>query len=547
MAFAQGFAVGATVRQQREAAQQEKEIRDQELMKQGYSFENGQMSVRDNSAAQAEQLGAQEAAQLAKSLQAKLLAQTTDNAFEDYAHTGDASYLQKAIAKNPELKKAWAQRGVQTVDNVNFDQDHKILQSAGLQPTDYDTIEKRDVLKKNFYKVYDGEDWKLSNAHDAAAQTGVMSRLGERRAQPIQSNFEQVRSMILDHRRAISNAAKGTTNENVDQEIINQTAGVANQARGIEVQNRAVSEQARATDIRHNEFTQSLPLEKRKIDIAEKGVNEQVRQFDALLPYKRKELDVRANEADARLLSAAAKMKAAGDGNTTAQKDLSAAAETRKSMVDKFGGDDAFFATDFSDPEKYRTAYKDLVKVEKLEGTTPDAAQRKEMTDLREMLMLADPASKVGNNQTGIIDTQLQGAKKYLSDEVGGVEATAAYNALRNSFRHALYGATLSKGEIDSFDAAFGKLGNKAGPVLEQLKVALTQTKSRLQSVASLQDPWAAHVRLGKNGQQLDKILDSIDDRIAHFSGVKNPPAMPERKAALTSIFGVNTPAGTAP
>ena len=119
MGFAQGFSAGAQVRQNRDAARAIKKARDEELIKQGYAFdENGNMSIREGSAAQAEQLAALEAVQLSKALQGKLASQETDKAFEDFAYTGDATYLQKSLDRDPVLKNVWAQRGVQMVGNI---------------------------------------------------------------------------------------------------------------------------------------------------------------------------------------------------------------------------------------------------------------------------------------------------------------------------------------------------------------------------------------------------------------------------------------------
>jgi len=65
-------------RDSREARRTEAEVRNQELTKAGYSFKDGAMQVRENSQAELEQLQIRESIQLAKSLQAKLLAQKSE-------------------------------------------------------------------------------------------------------------------------------------------------------------------------------------------------------------------------------------------------------------------------------------------------------------------------------------------------------------------------------------------------------------------------------------------------------------------------------------
>ncbi len=196
MGFAQGFAAMDAAITNREKLRADAEVRNQELMKMGYSFDNGQMQVRPGSGAEAEQLQLKEQAQLLGSVQARLSAQDTDNAFVDFAHTGDASYLQKALDTNPQLKQAWASRGVHMVGNIDFSNDHSILARAGVDDAMYDTPEKQAVLKKNAYKYYDGKDWNVGLLSQAAAETGAISRMGERRAGVILDNQTELRNLL---------------------------------------------------------------------------------------------------------------------------------------------------------------------------------------------------------------------------------------------------------------------------------------------------------------------------------------------------------------
>ena len=140
MAFSDAYARGAAITASREAVREQKRQRDQELQMMGYSFdENNKMSVRPGSAADAAELQALEATQLSRSLQGKLAAQETDQAFEDFSATGDASYLQRALDNNPYLKKSWGDRGVQLINSLDFENDSKLLANAGVQPAAYDT------------------------------------------------------------------------------------------------------------------------------------------------------------------------------------------------------------------------------------------------------------------------------------------------------------------------------------------------------------------------------------------------------------------------
>ncbi len=185
------LAEGLRIAEQRALRRQQVKQRNEDLQIHGYSFEDGQMKVRPDSRAEADQLASKEAVQLARSLQGKLLAQETDRAFEDYANTGDATYLQGALERNPELRNIWAVKGVSMIGNLDFENDKDLLERSGFITTTYDTEEKKATLKKNLYKVYDGQNWNLGVAHRAMAETGVHKRMGGRRTQVMDDNYRE--------------------------------------------------------------------------------------------------------------------------------------------------------------------------------------------------------------------------------------------------------------------------------------------------------------------------------------------------------------------
>lgn len=636
MGFAEGFSTGAQVRQNREVLRMKKQERDQELMKQGYSFDaNGNMSVRDNSAAQAEQLQAAEAAQLAKSLQGQLAAQATDQAFEDFGHTGDATYLQSALDNNPLLKQAWGQKGVQLVQNIDFSNDTKLLANAGFESTFYDTPEKQDVIRKNAYKIYNGKEWSIGLANKAVAETGALQRLGNRRGSVLTDNYQQFVSMlsgpkvspntaeghkyekeimsaaqkydlppnliaaqlrkesngnakavspkgaqglmqlmpdtakelgvtdpfdpaqnidagakylrqqldkygdvklalaaynagpgnvdkyggippfgetqdyvqtimtnfdggesfygssadtvantILNHWRAKANAQQGTTNENVDQNVRNDT---------------------------------------RKLDQADRQLN----QEDTKIAQKDKELAIKFKT----------------EGTTSTQKDLEAADRISNDLVESFGGEDAFFSSDFKDEKAYRKAIREVTKIEALTGTELSEADKKNITDIRQLIALGDPAKDLTGSETGMIDATLGNMEKYFNDNVGGTEAKSAYNAFRNSVRNALFGSALTEAEIKSFNDAYGTLGQKLGPVLTMFQTSLNQVNAKLNSTANLMNPYSAKVRLGADQKKLQQIQEALQARIDYIKGLQTngPDGKPINKKdrkPLDDIFG---------
>lgn len=209
MGAAAGFQAGFNVMNARKQTRANAKARNEELTMQGYSFDNdGNMSVRPNSMGEAEQLQAQEAVQLARDLQNKLLAQSTDSAFEDFSHTGDANYLQKALDSDPKVKESWMKQGVNMLANIDFGGDSNLLKQAGFRSAQYDTEEKRDIVRKNAYKVHDGKKWSIGIANQAAMETGSMNRLGNRRAGKLQENYKNFASLMQGPKGA-TNTAEG--------------------------------------------------------------------------------------------------------------------------------------------------------------------------------------------------------------------------------------------------------------------------------------------------------------------------------------------------
>lgn len=643
MAFAEGFSVGADIRDRRDAAREAAKVRNQELTKMGYSFdEKGNMSVREGSGADVLELQMQEQSQLLRSVQGKLAAQATDGAFEEYSRTGDATYLQKALDSDPMLKQAWDQRGVRMVNNIDFDNDSNMLAQAGLKPTAYDTDEKKDIIRKNMYKVYDGKSWGLGLANDAVMQTGTLSRLGPRKGEPLIQNFEAFNSLLkgpksnpytaegnkyekeinaaaekydlpanliatMMHTESAGNSKavsekgarglmqlmEGTAKEmgvtdindagqnimggakymrqmidkygdletalaaynagpgNVDkhggvppfaetQNYVKKIMGAIDEAESFyggdskkmaERYKKAQTTEDIILDSQRARANASAGKTNRQVD--EEHINDitsTIRgqdQKDIELTQNEKALALEAEGLDVKRQEIIAKLKT--DGSTAEQKNLAAGADRIVQLTDKFGGEDAFFSTDFSDPKKQRDAMPLVNEIEQLTNQIPSQATLEDITEIRQLISLADPASQLTAAQTGIIDKPLNDVKKTIFDNLSDTEATSAYAALQNTLRNALYGSALTASEIDAFNSAFGKLGQGKGAVLQQFNTALTQIQARIDSISANQNPYTAKVRLGADIEKMQNIRNSLQERIDLMNGI-TPQAKAERQ-----------------
>lgn len=627
------LAQGLQIREQRKARQESAKQRNQELERLGYRFdESGNMFIREHSAAEAEQLQAKEAVQLARSLQNKLAAQETDKAFEDFAYTGDASFLQNALDSDPQLKQAWGERGVQMVGNIDFDNDSDLLNSSGLSSSYYDTDEKKEIIKKSLYKVYDGKDWSIGVANNAIAETGTLKRMGKRRAQPILENQESFVN-LLKSPKVSPHTAEGHKYEKeilaaseetgvpanlIAAMIAKESSGNMNAVSSVrgkdytglmQVGEEAATEvgitdrnASPATNIlagarylskmidkyggdipkalaaynagpgnvdkyngippfgetqdyvktilsnfdrgeqyynRSADNTINTILEHRRaIANAEKGTTN--KNVDRAVDQTDRSLDLKAKDQQIEILKTHTKMLT--EGSTTKQKDLKAAEDKTVTLLSEFGGEEDFYNTDFTDPKNYRKAYPLVNAIEQLEGTDLSEQDKKNITDIRQLVALGDPASKLTSDQTGLLDSNLKELQKYFQTSVKGTSAKSAYAAFRNSVRNALFGSALTESEIKAFNEAYGTLGQKIGPVLETFETSLAQVQAKLDSTANLMNPLSAKVRLGADQDKLIQIREALQARIDYIKGLKSGTIIPGQtinkdRPSLDSIF----------
>jgi hypothetical protein len=226
--------------------------------------------------------------------------------------------------------------------------------------------------------------------------------------------------------------------------------------------------------------------------------------------------------------------------NTSVNKNLEQAEGAREKLDEIAGGD--FLSADMNDPKVRSAAGRHVTALEKLTGKSLSNQDKRVVRDMRELTHLGKTAGEeIGEEETGLIDNMFNNFKKYMSNEVDTVVGTSAYETFRNSIRHALYGATLSQGEIAAFNAAAGNLGQQAGPVLQQLATQLSTVKGQLQSVYDTNDEYVAKYYLGSSLEEIDQVIEQIEKRIEltnvdSVGEVQTKP--PGERRSLDDIFG---------
>lgn len=642
------FSGPANRKAQREEMGLRKRMADAELVMKGY--DPNTLQVRPGSAADVERAQNEQFMQMANALQGKLAAQETDQALLDFSETGDASFLQGAMDKNPYLKQAWAARGVQNVSNLDWQNDAKLLARAGFSPAEYDTPAKQDLLRRNVYKFYDGTDWNVGLLNNVVRETGAMTRLGSKRGAPLQQNFQDFRDFMAGPRSSawtaeghkyeheIMSAAEatgvpanliaamiqqessgdpnavspkgaaglmqlmpGTAKElgvtdvnhpgdnimagarymaqqlqkyggdtrlalaaynagpgNVDKyngvppfaETQNYVSRIlSNYANGESYYNAgadAVAEGAALgpqSEVSSPDFSGMAARQSRNADNRIATIQNFIRgNANAARGTTNENVDM---DAAAGVISSQAALEKARDNKTSTQKDLDAAESETNALVERFGGEEAFFATDFADTKNFNDAYRYVTKIMKLEGTQLSDGEKKNIGDIRRMLSLAQTAGGINEDSTGLVDNYLSGLHKYVSDNSTNVEAKAAMAAFKNTLRNALYGATLTDGEIKMFNDAYGTNSQKLGPVLAQFKVALSEVKANIDNVTATNNPFAMKVLIGADQERLLNIQNALQQRIDYLEGrsgsAKDVPGASAQRPArrnIEEIFG---------
>ena len=201
---------------------------------------------------------------------------------------------------------------------------------------------------------------------------------------------------------------------------------------------------------------------------------------------------------------------------TARQKDSAAALDVRTELDTLAGGD--FFATDLTDPKERRKYGPKVAQLEQLTGRELTTEDKRLARELRNLLALGKTAGEgLTDEETGPIDSVLRRFRKYVFDNVEGTEATSAYESFRNIFRNALYGASLTNAEIESFNRAAGTLAQQTGPVLAQLRTQVETIRDQMQSIYDLNEEYVSHYYIGTSLDEVDAVVQALDERIEIF------------------------------
>lgn len=212
---------------------------------------------------------------------------------------------------------------------------------------------------------------------------------------------------------------------------------------------------------------------------------------------------------------------------TSAQKEQQAANEAKRAIdeIARQHGTD-FFSESPSDPG-FRRRYEDRIQeIMRFAKVNLSEEQKRTIRSARELIELGDIAKEMSPKETGLIDNMLRTVADYVFEEgADNTQLTSAYAAFRNTVRHALFGSTMTEGEIKAFNEQFGTINQQTGPILNRFKVGLQQVRSQLETIRDLNDSYVAHFYLGSDVEKVSDIIDALDQRIAFLN----------RKAANTS------------
>lgn len=203
---------------------------------------------------------------------------------------------------------------------------------------------------------------------------------------------------------------------------------------------------------------------------------------------------------------------------TGKQKDFAASTDAKDAIDQITNGQ--YFQSDLTDPALRRKVEPYVRQIEQFTGAEMSAAQKKRVAELRQLITLGKSSSTMTDAEAGPLDSILRDTKKYLVNDVKGIDATSAYEAYRNLMRNALFGASLTTGESAAFNKAFGTLGEQTGPVLAKLRTQTQMLADELGAIYDSGDEYVMKYRLGMDQDKLVQVLNTLDQRLELFDNM---------------------------
>lgn len=189
---------------------------------------------------------------------------------------------------------------------------------------------------------------------------------------------------------------------------------------------------------------------------------------------------------------------------------------TTKEMLESVGGDAGWQKLDLSKRSTRLKVGPAIEKIEKLGGLELSAEHEKVITNVNKLLALGEPAAKLTDKETGLIDNVFFRMKKYVpgtltDDDLRAVQASSGYAAFQNELRKVLYGSVLTPGEIEKFNSAYGTLRQQFPEVMSQFGTMLRGLQADIESVANFNNPYVIEYRLGATSDRVDNLIDNVD------------------------------------
>lgn len=430
------------------------------------------------------------------------LKSVTYSAFDKYVADSDTRHLNNML---PEVMKnpigAKANSNIVRYDPlVDTPEIRKQMSDAGF--TDFDGILASDEVRKNFV-VSTGRDGKQTvwDVNKVFAASGYLKHMQTEKLE------QAKRSLELN--QMLGNGAKLTDvqfKENIVQSMMKSEGIPRHEAwrkmREIEQGGAKGQDLAAINLIAEEEKISTLDATKKYYDLKNsgKGQTDQERYVQDYLASNEGSTREQAVDAYA---------------NRTDTKDIKNidAADSERDKLDDLG----FFDKDISSLDKSERIklQRSVDKIQTLSGLEISNQDKALFSDLRSLANLGGIAGEeLTPEETGLVDSMLNSVKKYMFNEIGGSEATSAYETFRNIFRNSLYGASLTETETKAFNKAAGTLEQRFKPVMSRLRTQMLDIKSKMETARDFNEPYVSHFYLGGAVDDIDKSIRGIEERI---------------------------------